>query len=192
MKRLILTLILSPLPVCHASQSPSDSLHSCLFLDPELAQPITGAAGKRLADLDVGEPRTVRLFYFLPNDRPFREEVVQRTRDEMLRIQTWYGRQMKSHGYGYRTFRLETDADGDPGRPSRGWATSGPSLSRRYLALRQRDRRGLRPVEEHHRRRGRHQHQPDRQDRGRIGELELETERRRLGGMAILLEDPGP
>ena len=69
---------------------------------------------KPLADLDVGEPRTVRLFYFLPNDRPFREEVVQRTRDEMLRIQTWYGRQMKSHGYGYRTFRLETDADGDP------------------------------------------------------------------------------
>ena len=114
MGRLLLALILSPLAVCHASPSPSDSLHSCLFLDPELAPPLTYTAGKRLADRDAGEPRTVRMFYFLPNDRPFREEVVQRTQDEMLRIQAWFGEQMEGHGYGYETFRLETDADGDP------------------------------------------------------------------------------
>ena len=114
MTRLTLTLLLLPLAVCHAASSPSDGLYSCLFLDPEQGPSISRAAGKRLADLDAGEPRTVRLFYFLPNDRPFRSEVVQRTKDEMLDIQTWYGGQMETHGYGYMSFRLETDAGGDP------------------------------------------------------------------------------
>ena len=114
MKRLLLALILWPLAVCHASPSPSDSLHSCLFLEPEQYPPVSRAAGKRLADLDAGEPRTVRLFYFLPNDRPFRGEVVQRIKDEMLSIQAWYGEQMETHGYGNKTIRLETDDQGDP------------------------------------------------------------------------------
>ena len=116
MKRLlpILAVSLCPLAGSHASPSPSDSLHSCLFLEPEQYPPVSRAAGKRLADLDAGEPRTVRLFYFLPNDRPFRGEVVQRIKDEMLSIQAWYGEQMETHGYGYRTIRLETDDQGDP------------------------------------------------------------------------------
>ena len=114
MKRLLLALVLSPLAVGHASQAPSDSLRSCLFLDPELGSPVTYAAGKRLADLDAGEPRTVRLFYFLPNDRPFRAEVVQRIKDEMLSLQAWYGEQMEGHGHGYKTFRIETDDGGEP------------------------------------------------------------------------------
>ena len=116
MKRLlpILALSLCPLAASHASTSPSDSLHACLFLEPEQVPPVSRAAGKRLADLDAGEPRTVRLFYFLPNDRPFRGEVVQRIKDEMLSIQAWYGEQMETHGYGYKTIRLETDDQGDP------------------------------------------------------------------------------
>ena len=114
MKKHLLTLVLLSLAVGHASPSPSDRQHSCLFLDPELHPPVTYAAGKRLADLDAGEPRTVRLFYFLPNDRPFRADVVQRIKDEMLSIQTWFGEQMEGHGYGYKTFRIETDAGGDP------------------------------------------------------------------------------
>ena len=112
-KRLLLALTLSPVAVCHASPA-SDSLHAGLFLDPELAPPLTYAAGKRLADLNVGEPRTLRLFYFLPNDRPFRPEVVQRVKEEILHIQTWYGQQMEAHGHGYKTFRIETDDEGDP------------------------------------------------------------------------------
>ena len=113
MKRLILALILSSLAVGHASEPP-DRQHSGLFLDPELHPPVTYAAGKRLSDLDAGEPRTMRLFYFLPNDRPFRADVVQRIKDEMLSLQAWYGEQMEGHGYGYRTFRIETDDEGDP------------------------------------------------------------------------------
>ena len=71
-------------------------------------------AGKRLANLDAGEPRTVRMFYFLPSDRRLRLHVVQRIRDEMDSVQVWFGRQMEAHGFGYRTFRLERDDEGDP------------------------------------------------------------------------------
>ena len=48
---------------------------------------------------NVGEPRTVRLIYFLPNDRPYRAEMVQRMKDEILKIQVFYAESMKAHGY---------------------------------------------------------------------------------------------
>ena len=62
---------------------------------------------------NVGEPRTVRLIYFLPNDRPYRAEMVQRMKDEILRIQVFYAESMKAHGYNM-TFKIETDAQGKP------------------------------------------------------------------------------
>ena len=66
------------------------------------------------ANLNVGEPRTVRLIYFLPNDRPYRADVVQRMKAEILNVQTFFADQMEAHGYGRRTFRIETDAQGEP------------------------------------------------------------------------------
>ena len=66
------------------------------------------------ADLNVGEPRTVRMIYFLPNDRPFRADVVQKMKDQMLALQTFFAEQMQAHGYGKKTFRFETDAKGEP------------------------------------------------------------------------------
>ena len=66
------------------------------------------------ANLNVGEPRTVRMIYFLPNDRPYRAEVVQQMKDEIRTVQTFFADQMEAHGYGRRTFRLETDAQGEP------------------------------------------------------------------------------
>ena len=62
----------------------------------------------------VGEPRTVRLIYFVPNDRAYRAEVVQRLKDEIRAIQTFFGDQMEAHGYGNRTFRVETDLQDEP------------------------------------------------------------------------------
>ena len=62
---------------------------------------------------NVGEPRTVRLIYFLPNDRPYRAEMVQRMKDEILKIQVFYAESMKAHGYNM-TFKIETDAQGKP------------------------------------------------------------------------------
>ena len=69
---------------------------------------------RSLANADVGEPRTVRLIYFLPNDQDFRPEVVQRMKDEIRRLQTFYREQMQAHGHGARTFRVETDTQGEP------------------------------------------------------------------------------
>ena len=62
---------------------------------------------------NVGEPRTVRLIYFLPNDRPYRAEMVQRMKDEILKIQDFYAESMKAHGYNM-TFKIESDAQGEP------------------------------------------------------------------------------
>ena len=83
--------------------------------------PILGDGGpthrryaRSLANADAGEPRTVRLIYLLPNDRDFRPEVVQRMKEEIRRIQTFYREQMQAHGQGARTFRVETDAQGEP------------------------------------------------------------------------------
>ena len=96
-----------------ASPLPADSLHSCLPFEYGKWQHDRPAA-KRLANLDTGEPRTLRLFYFLPSDRPFRPEVVQRIKDDIRNIQAFYGEQMEAHGFGYKTFRFETDDDGEP------------------------------------------------------------------------------
>ena len=65
------------------------------------------AVAKPLADLDVGEPRTVRLVYFRPQDRPFRAEVVDSMKDAILRVQTWFAAEMQRHGHGDLTFRCD-------------------------------------------------------------------------------------
>ena len=111
----LIGLILSPLAVVHASPSTADSVHFCLPFDYERWRrdhPLP--AGKRLADRNVGEPRTVRMIYFLPNDRPYRQEVVDEMKTMMRRVQTFYAEQMQAHGYGNTTFRFETDAQGEP------------------------------------------------------------------------------
>ncbi len=64
--------------------------------------------------LNVGEPRTVRMIYFLPNDRPFQQAVVDSMKVTIRQIQTFYTDQMEAHGYGRKTFRFETDAQGGP------------------------------------------------------------------------------
>ena len=64
--------------------------------------------------LNVGEPRTVRLLYFLPNDRPYRQEVVDAMKTGILEVQSFYAEQMAAHGFGNKTFRIETDDQGDP------------------------------------------------------------------------------
>ena len=66
------------------------------------------------ADLDVAEPRTVRIIYFLPNDRTFHTYSVQRIKDKVRTVQSFYAEQMQAHGYGNMTFRFETDGQGEP------------------------------------------------------------------------------
>ncbi len=121
----LLGMLLSPPPhEGHASSPPADSVHFCLPAESghagqsvdadqrELDHP--GPASKWAADLDVGEPRTVRLFYFLPNDRPYRTEVVDSMKAGILDLQSFFAEQMEAHEQGNTTFQIETDAQGDP------------------------------------------------------------------------------
>ena len=99
--------------VIYASSTPADSLHFCLPLNqwnPDHIRP----TAKRSENLNVGEPRTVRMIYFLPNDRPFRQEVIDSMKVTIRQIQTFYAEQMQAQGYGNRTFRFETDTQGEP------------------------------------------------------------------------------
>ena len=66
------------------------------------------------ANLNVGEPRTVRMIYFLPNDRPYDADVVQKMKDEIRTAQSFFAEQMQAHGYGEMTFRFETNPQGEP------------------------------------------------------------------------------
>ena len=105
--------------VCFSSvgyaSSEADNVHFCLPFESEGERDSHQyVARKQALNLNVGEPRTVRLIYFLPNDRSFNEEVVQNMKDEIRNIQTFYAEQMRARGYGDKTFRVETDAQGEP------------------------------------------------------------------------------
>ena len=108
-----LGLSLSSATVSYASPSSSDEVPFCLPFDYEQERGTTYAAGKP-ADLDVGESRTVRMIYFLPNNRPFRASVIDSMKTTIRQVQTFYAEQMQAHGLGNKTFRFETDAEGEP------------------------------------------------------------------------------
>ena len=105
---------LSPQSVIHTS-SPADTVLFCLPVDLEewVGSGVISAA-KRRGDLNVGEPRTVRMIYFLPNDREYRSSIVDSMKTAIKQVQTFYAEQMRAHGYGDKTFRFETDAQGEP------------------------------------------------------------------------------
>ena len=100
----------------YASPQPPDDVHFSLPLNLEDTQARDSiyAATKHALNLNVGEPRTVRMIYFLPSDRPFRQEVVDSMKVTIRQIQTFYAEQMQAHGHGNKTFRFETDARGEP------------------------------------------------------------------------------
>ena len=114
----VLALLCVP-AVSRGSPAAAEGEHPCVVLDAEewmrdRPREHPAPAGKVASELNVGEPRTVRMIYFLPTDRPYRQAVVDTMKAMMVRLQAWYGQQMESHGYGYTTFRYEADADGEP------------------------------------------------------------------------------
>ena len=65
-----------------------------------------------VAHLNFGEPRTVRLAYFLPSDRSPQRDIDTKL-DTLIRDgQQFYADQMQNHGFGRKTFTFETDANG--------------------------------------------------------------------------------
>ena len=109
----LLGLVFSWPAFVHASPSPADSLPFFQPLDFQ-PDPYASASAKRLADLDIGEPRTVRMIYFLPSDRPYQAGVVDSMKTTIRQLQTFYAEQMQTHGFGEKTFRFETDDQGEP------------------------------------------------------------------------------
>ena len=92
---------------CGVTDSQSDKRYSDQYPDRRYAR-------STVADLNVGEPRTVRLIYFLPNDRPYNADVVQNMKADIRAIQTFYAEQMGGHGFGNTRLRVETDPQGEP------------------------------------------------------------------------------
>ncbi len=60
------------------------------------------------------QPERVRLFYFLPSDRPVRPDRVKAFLQLVKDTQQFYADEMERHGFGRKTFRVETDKDGEP------------------------------------------------------------------------------
>ena len=89
--------------------------HKCFVFTFVIILTVLGVRGVSYGQrLNVGEPRTVRMIYFLPNDRPYQAKVVQKMKDDMRALQIFFAEQMQAHGYGNKTFRFETDARGNP------------------------------------------------------------------------------
>ena len=111
----LLSSFLTPPAFAHQPSSPTDSTHFQPFdYEQWERERALRPAAKRLQDLNVGEPRTVRLFYFLPNDRTENPEVVAAMKTGIVELQTFFAEQMEAHGHGRKTFQLEADDRGKP------------------------------------------------------------------------------
>ena len=71
-----------------------------------------GDRGTGPTDLNVGEPYTVRLIYFLPSDRQSKPDIDTKMDTLIKDVQQLYADTMESHGFGRKTFRIETDTTG--------------------------------------------------------------------------------
>ena len=99
--------------VSSASSPPADSVSFCAPFDYEQwRRDHPRPAAKPLADLNVGEPLTVRLIYFLPSDRSPQQDIDAKMDEVMKNVQLSYEEVMEYHGFGRKTFRFETDATG--------------------------------------------------------------------------------
>ncbi len=111
-----LALVLSTPAVGHASPPsfPEMPFRQQIDLEQRERDHTPRPAAKRVAEADAGDPRTMRLIYFLPNDRSFNSDVVDSMKTGIRRIQTFYSEQMEANGYGNKTFQFETDDQGEP------------------------------------------------------------------------------
>ena len=89
--------------------STDNGIHQCGFSDQ---QADNRRYARLLAHLNVGTPRTVRLIYFLPFNRSPRQGIEEKMDALIKDVRQFYADQMENHGYGRRTFSIETDRNG--------------------------------------------------------------------------------
>ena len=62
---------------------------------------------------DVMAEYTVKVIYFVPNDRTFQWNIPNELNTKMKQVQQFYASEMERHNYGRKTFQLETDRNDD-------------------------------------------------------------------------------
>lgn len=62
--------------------------------------------------ISQGEPNTVRLIYFIPNDLSPQPDIDTKLDKLIKTVQQIYASQMEHHGFGRKSFKFETDANG--------------------------------------------------------------------------------
>ena len=72
------------------------------------------AAGKQGFNLNTGEPRTVRVIYFVPSDRSFSSTVEDSIKRAVRQVRAFFTDQMTAYGFGTNAINFETDDNGDP------------------------------------------------------------------------------
>ena len=107
------------LAIAASQLSVGNGTHFCGVIDDQWNKQYSDQFANRhartaAANLNVGEPRTVRMIYFLPNDRAYNADVVQNMKADIRTIQTFYAEQMGAHGFGNTPLRIETDPQGEP------------------------------------------------------------------------------
>ena len=75
---------------------------------------ITVKFDNRLPRPAINTNGMVRVVYFLPNDRPARPDRVAALRQLIKDAQQFYADEMQRHGFGRKTFTVETDTNGEP------------------------------------------------------------------------------
>ena len=106
-------LIHSSIAPVQASPPPANGASFCQVVDDDQwAGGHPPPAAKRPADLNVGEPRTVRVIYFVPNDREPRQDIDSKLDTLLGDVRRFYVDEMERHGFGGKTFALETDDSG--------------------------------------------------------------------------------
>ncbi len=88
---------------------PSNEIHLCGYSE---FQGSTQKPVHTFANRDIGAPRTVRLIYFLPADRQPREDIESKMDTLIKGVREFYADQTENHGFGRRTFNIETDHNG--------------------------------------------------------------------------------
>ena len=97
-------------PSVHSFQSSTgNGIHLCGYGD---GQADNRRYARNLAFFNVGTPRTVRLIYFLPADRQPRQGIEEKIDTLIKDVRQFYADQMGDHGFGRRTFNIETGHDG--------------------------------------------------------------------------------
>ncbi|MDE0043950.1 MAG: hypothetical protein OXT74_18045, partial [Candidatus Poribacteria bacterium] len=92
-----------------STQSTGNGIHLCGYGEQ---QKENRRYARALANHIVGAPRTVRLVYFLPADRHPRKGIEEKMDALIKNVREFYADQMENHGFGRRTFRIETDRAG--------------------------------------------------------------------------------